>query len=206
MFVLEQLKAVTHQPPQPKPLLGLAIVTTGAAVLLLRRLFPTFRNLNRGELGELKVGEILEELREIGYRPCHAIKRDTFDVDHVLVGPGGVFAIETKFRSGYGEIELRDGEGLFIGGIPDEKDALKQARANAREVNRLIQENCGVCQWVMPIVVFVGDWSIKNRWTDTDARVFTPDQLRRYFENQQPVLTRSQIKLIVSHLDRSARS
>jgi Nuclease-related domain len=202
----EVVKARTHQPPHPNLLLCIAIIVTGGAVISFGRLFRRYRNLNRGERGEIKVAEVLDELRAIGYRPIHSLKRDGFDIDHVVVGPAGVFAIETKFRSGSGEIEFRNGEGLFVGGYPEEKDCLKQARGNAREVNRLIKEHCGKFHWVTPLVVFVGDWKIKNRWLITDARVLTPDRLRGYFDEQQPELTRSEIKLIASHLERSARN
>ena len=60
-----------------------------------------------------------------------------FNIDHVLVGPGGVFAIETKFRSGRGEITFRNGEGLFVGGRIEEKDCLKQARGTPELSARL---------------------------------------------------------------------
>jgi hypothetical protein len=205
LWMFEELKSLTHQPPDPSAVLCVAVVVTGIVAIILRRLFPKFRNLNRGERGEMRVAEVLDDLRRIDYQPFHAIKRTGFDIDHVVVGPGGVFAVETKFRSGHGEIEFRNGEGLFIGGFQEEKDVLKQARANAREVNQIIQENCGIYQWVKPLVVFVGDWQIKDRWLNTDARVLTTGQLVRFFEIQQPVLTRSEIKLIASHLERSVR-
>ncbi len=196
----------THQPPQPNALLGLAIFLTGLSAIALRPLFRRFQSLNRGEVGELKVAEALEELRSAGYRPVHDIVRDKFNIDHVLVGPAGVFAIETKFRSGKGEISFRNGEGLFVGGRAEEKDCLAQARSNAGEVNRLIHETCGRWQWVTPLVVFVGDWRVKDDWRDTNARVLTPNQLVRYLSRRQPELTQSEIKLIASHLEGSATS
>jgi hypothetical protein len=57
----------------------------------------------------------------------------------------------------------------------------------------------------MAIVVFVGDWKIKNKWRDTDTRVFTPDGLLPYIRDLQPQLTRKDIELIASHLERSAK-
>jgi hypothetical protein len=169
-------------------------------------LLPIARRLNRGEHGELHVSDALEELRVDGYKPIHDIVGKNFNVDHVLVGPGGVFAIETKFRSGKGEITFRNGEGLFVDGRVEEKDCLKQARGNAAAVAELIAETCGRRQWVTPLVVFVGDWRVKDDWHDTGVRVFTPDRLMRYIRNQQPQLKKSEIKLIVSHLERSSQS
>ncbi len=185
--------------------LALAIVGTGMAAIAYLRLIPRARNLVRGERGELRVAEVLDDLRTYGYRPFHDVVRDGFNVDHVVVGPGGVFAIETKFRSGSGEVTFRNGEGLFVGGFAEEKDSLSQARGNAAEVNRLIKENCRIDEWVWPLVVFVGDWRVKNDWRNTDARVFTPDRLADHIVNQQPRLTRREIELIASHLERSAR-
>lgn len=144
-------------------------------------------------------------MRTCGYHAIHDIPAKGYNIDHVLVGPGGVFAIETKFRSGYGEIEFRNGEGLFVDGHKEKDDPLRQARSNAADVNRLLKENCGKYFWVKPLLVFVGDWKVKNTWQTTDARVLTVDGLRNYFEDQQPELTKAEIKLIASHLERSVK-
>lgn len=202
----EQYKARTHMQPHPTIFLCLAVVLTGITAIVFSRLYFRFRNLNRGERGELSVAETLESLRAFGYRPVHDIKRNGFNIDHVMVGPAGVFAIETKFRSGYGEIEFRNGDGLFVGSRREEGNPLHQARTNAREISRLLQEYCGKHFWVQPVVVYVGDWKIKNDWQSTDARVFTPNRLLHYLDDQQPQLTRSEIKLIASHLERSVKS
>jgi len=191
---------------QPRLWLYVAIIATCIAAISFRRLRPIARRLNRGERGELHVADALEELRVEGYKPIHDIVADGFNIDHVLVGPGGVFAIETKFRSGKGEITFRNGEGLFVGNRAEEKDCLKQARGNAAAVQEIIEETCGRREWVTPLVVFVGEWRVKDDWRDTNVRVFTPDRLGRYIRNQQPRLKHSEIHLIASHLERSTRA
>ena len=206
VYVVQQFQQWNHTGPQPQLWLCLAIVATVVSVIWFLRLRPTVRNINRGERGELHVSDVLEELRSDGYLPIHDIVGDGFNVDHVLVGPGGVFAIETKYRSGEGEITFRDTEGVFVGGRLEGKNCLKQARASAKAVSRLIAENCGRVEWVTPIVVFVGDWKIRNEWRDTNTQVCTPDGLLRYIRNQQPRLRRSDIELIASHLERSGRA
>lgn len=185
--------------------LGVAITATGIAAIWFRNLIPIARRLNRGERGELHVADVLDDLRSDGYRPIHDIVGKNFNIDHVLVGPGGVFAIETKFRSGAGKITFQNGEGLFVDGHLEEKDCLKQARGNALAVSNLIKENCDRREWVTPLVIFVGEWQVKDDWRDTDTRVLTPDRLPRYIRNQQPRLRKSEIDLIASHLQRSAR-
>lgn len=186
--------------------LWFAVAVTGIAAICYIRLLPRARRLVRGERGELKVAEALEDLRSAGYRVFHDLCRDGYNIDHVVVGPAGVFAIETKFRSGFGQIEFRNGEGLFVGGRKEEDDPVVQARRNAREVRTMIKQDCKLDRWVKPLVVFVGDWRIRNRWQQTDARVLTPEQIGRYFEQLQPELTRNEIDLIGSHLERSAKA
>ena len=184
---------------------SMAIIATGIAAISCLRLIPRAHALVRGERGERVVAEQLEELRADGFRCFHDIVGDGFNIDHVVVGPAGVFAIETKFRSGSGTIEFRNGEGIFVGGREEERDPLKQARGNAREVNQLIRRDAGIEAWVKPLVVFVGDWKIKNAWRDTDVRVITAGDVGRYFAKQdQPQLKRREIELICSHLKRSA--
>jgi hypothetical protein len=206
LWLLEVLRSRNHPPPAPNLFLCLAIVATGVSAIVFGRLWRNLGHLSRGERGELRVAEILDDLRLAGYRAFHDLVGDGYNIDHVVVGPAGVFAIETKFRSGAGEITFRNGDGLFVGGFRDEKDCLKQARSNAAEVNRIIKENCRIDEWVWPIVVFVGDWRVKNDWQTTDARVFTTDRLVSHILNQQPRLKRSEITLIASHLDRSVKS
>lgn len=144
-----------------------------------------------------------------GYRVFHDLRRDRFNVDHVVVGASGVYAIETKFRSGYGTINFRNGEGLFVNDQPwqGDRDPVAQARGSAAEIHKLIKDNCEVNVTVTALVVFVGEWKVKEKWQTTDARVVSESQLLRYFARQdQPELTRNEIRLIASHLERSAKA
>ena len=206
--VVQWLEEWNRTAPTPRFWTAVAAVATGGAVIAYLRLMPKARNLVRGEKGEVKVGEALEDLRSAGYRVFHDLKRDGYNVDHVVVGPAGVFAIETKFCSGHGVIHFRNGEGLFVNDQPwrGDRDPVAQARGNAAEVRKLIKESCAVNVLVTALVVFVGEWKVKEKWQTTDARVVSESQLLRYFERQdQPELTRNEIKLIASHLERSAK-
>jgi hypothetical protein len=53
----------------------------------------------RGAEGERKVGAILEGLAP-EYHVLHGVWLGRGDIDHVLVGPGGTFTIETKSHPG----------------------------------------------------------------------------------------------------------
>jgi len=205
VFLLTKLQQSNASLRQPQLWLWIAVLATLAAAIWFWRLIPIARRLNRGQRGELHVADVLEELRRDEYKPIHDIVLDGFNVDHVLVGPGGVFAIETKYRSGKGQITFRNNEGVFVGGRLEEKDCLRQARGSAAAIRDLIHQNCGRREWVTPIVVFVGNWQVKEDWRDTNVRVLTPNRLAYYIRSQEPRLKRSEIELIASHLERSAR-
>ena len=75
------------------------VIAIGAVVLAIwrrERLRNKVTQLRLGRDGERAVGQFLERMRERGYRVFHDIQQDHFNIDHVLVGPEGVYAIETK--------------------------------------------------------------------------------------------------------------
>ena len=73
------------------------------------------------------------------------------------------------------------------------------------DVRSMLADDCKIDRWVKPLVVFVGNWRIQNKWRDTDARVLTPEQIGSYFDQRQPELTRREIELFATHLERSAK-
>ena len=154
-----------------------------------------------GERGERAVGEALEGLEDEGYRAIHSILLGGCDIDHVLVGPAGVFVIETKYRRGNGLITFRNGQGIFVGKRRRWNHALQQAKRGASKVSDIIRDKCGLAEGVWPVVVFVGNWRIADEWASTDARVFTPGSLRDYVLQQQPILKRTEIELIAASLE-----
>jgi len=54
----------------------------------------------QGAEGEEVVGKILEGLREEGWCVIHDVSFGRGNIDHIVVGPGGIFTIETKSRGG----------------------------------------------------------------------------------------------------------
>jgi len=54
----------------------------------------------QGAEGEEVVGQILEGLREEGWCVIHDVSFGRGNIDHIVVGPGGIFTIETKSRGG----------------------------------------------------------------------------------------------------------
>jgi Nuclease-related domain len=103
--------------------------------------------LRRGILGEEAVADILAGLPS-PYWVLHSVSTGHGDVDHVVIGPTGVFALETKAWKG---AFYRSRGQLFCNGKPAEH-VLRQARGAAAQVRRLLQE-AGMDEWVEAVVV-----------------------------------------------------
>ncbi|HWM25732.1 MAG TPA: nuclease-related domain-containing protein [Chthoniobacterales bacterium] len=113
LWLLEESRARNPQPPAPNLFLCLAIIATGISVIVFGRLWRNLRRLSRGERGERRVAEILDDLRGSGYRAFHDLVGDGFNIDHVVVGPAGVFAIETKFEAAPAKSNIEMGRVSF---------------------------------------------------------------------------------------------
>jgi Nuclease-related domain len=104
-------------------------------------------NLRSGILGEEAVAEALAGLPS-SYWVLHGVSTGHGDVDHVVIGPTGVFALETKAWPG--TFYRRRGQ-LYSNGKPAEH-VLRQSRGAAGKVRNLLLE-AGVDEWVEAVVV-----------------------------------------------------
>jgi len=81
------------------PLLAVAEVGAIAGVLTAARKIDAGRRV-RGIRGEERVGSILDDLAEEGWRTVHDKSLGGGHVDHIVVGPGGILTVETKSHGG----------------------------------------------------------------------------------------------------------
>jgi len=174
----------------------------------LRRYWPQLLALQLAEDGEKVVGQFLEGMRGKGYRVFHDIIAADFNVDHVLIGPAGVFTIETKTRSkplrGKAEIDF-DGETLKVGGYTPDRDPIVQALAQAMWLKRLLTESTGKVVPVRPVVLFPGWYINDNRQNKRDLWVLEPKALPIWLGNEKPVLAPDEVAMASSHLSRYIR-
>jgi hypothetical protein len=62
----------------------------------------------RGAEGEEVVGEILEKMSADGWHVIHDVSFGRGNIDHIAIGPGGVFAVETKSHGGQLSVDRLD--------------------------------------------------------------------------------------------------
>lgn len=116
-----------------------------------------FHKADRGLMGENDVALELEKLPD-SYSVFRNVKlKEGLDIDFVVVGPNGVFAVEVKShrgRIGY------DGKELTINSLPfKEKDVLRQAKREALDVHEYLSRQLNRDIFVTPIIAFSSDYA-----------------------------------------------
>jgi hypothetical protein len=205
---LEWWRVYSGMKPNPIVFTGVAVLLVLYAAFRISRAIPKLRNLNQALDGERAVGQFLERLRERGFQVFHDVVGGGFNVDHILIGPAGVFTIETKTwskpRFGPPEIVF-DGETLRAGGYEPDRNPVVQAKAQAGWLRSLLQESTGKDFVVRPAVVFPG-WYIKNSpGSFRDVWVLEPKALPGFLDNEPERLSREDIKMASFHLGRFIR-
>jgi hypothetical protein len=132
-----------------------AIFLALALLFVLQRLAGEGRvldpeRLRRGIRGEEAVANALAGLPS-SYWVLHGVSTGHGDVDHVVIGPTGVFALETK--AWQGKFYRSRGQ-LYCNGKPAEH-VLRQARGAAGQVRQLLLA-AGIDEWVEAVVVAAG--------------------------------------------------
>ena len=129
--------------------------------------FRRRRCLRLGYDAELAIGQELNQLLRDQYWVFHDVPFDGFNIDHIVVGRTGVFAVETKGRAkplskgGKAKWEVVfDGKALrFPGWI--ETAAIAQARRQAEALKKLLTSAVGESVPVQPVLALPG-WYIKR--------------------------------------------
>lgn len=110
-----------------------------------------------GAAGERKVGRKLRHLESHGWKVLHAIQLSGGgDIDHLVIGPAGVFTINTKHHAG-ARIKI----GTYVVWVngsqyPYVRNSLREART----VQRVLSNAVGFAVPVTPVLAFVRPGSL----------------------------------------------
>ena len=134
-----------------------------------------------GLVAEQMTGQLLNRLIGPNCIVAHDLPCDGFNIDHIVITPRAVYAVETKsFRKPRGSADdshykvTFDGEALQF---PDWSDnsPIVQARRQAQWLARYLHESLGREIPVIPAVALPGWWIDKTpAGKQSDVRVFTP--------------------------------
>lgn len=159
--------------------------------------------------GERVVGEELNQLLAFGFRVFHDLPFDNFNIDHVMVGPPGVYAVETKTRRKPADIKgLDSAKVVFDGAVlhfPKYTDstAVIQARRNAETLSKWLTSATGESVSASAIVTLPG-WFVERR-ARSDVNVLNPDEIKRSFPRPAAPLSPEQIQRISHQLTERCR-
>lgn len=170
------------------------------------------RRLKLGLLGEQAVGEQLQLLAPNGYRIFHDLPSDQkWNIDHVIVGPAGVFAIETKCFTKQPTISGKpDYQAEFDGtkiSLPTRKDfkTPEQAKRNAKWLAEMLSKAVGEPVNVKPIVALPG-WYVLPLEQQWDVRVLSGKMVPFAFANEPRILSDKLIQQVAYQLDQRCRT
>ncbi|MFJ8445938.1 nuclease-related domain-containing protein [[Kitasatospora] papulosa] len=140
-------------------------VATGA----LRRHKDT--DPRRGALaGERRVGAELRRLTRHGWRVLHSVPLpDGTEIGHLLIGPGGVFAVSTEHRPG-ASVRIEDGT-LRVGDETPQPYEL-DGRPGARRVREVLEAYCAFGVPVQTVLVLTGVTALEVVAVPTGVSVY----------------------------------
>jgi hypothetical protein len=209
LAAMEVFRSYWNAPPSPRLYIGLAVIAVAFAAFRWRKYRPEIRNLILAAEGERAVGQFLDRLRSEGYDVFHDVPANGFNVDHVIVGPAGVFSIETKTwkkpRRGKAEVSF-DGDVLLRNGMPVDRDPITQAKAQSSWLANEVEAGTGRRVRVKPVVLIPGWWIESSEGAHKEVWVLEPKAFPKFLAGQPHLLESGEIHQIAYHLSRYVRT
>jgi hypothetical protein len=166
--------------------LGAEVGLLLAIFAISRWVLPLVERHDRGARGEERVGRLLEvSLPSHRWRIVHDASLQRGNVDHILIGPGGVFTVETKSHPGPIRV------GRLHGAV------LSQAQAQRKAVEAIVGEH------VEPLVVYSRAWVDRPLTRRRGVRVVPAAMLPSYLERQPPRLDAAAVDSVHARLARA---
>jgi hypothetical protein len=178
----------------------------------------TYWNHRLGLLGEQVVGLILDRLSSDSIRVFHDLEiiepgKKPWNIDHVVLTPAGIFAIETKTRSKpkdtgpggqAGHKVIFDGEQLlFPAPMQADRHGLAQSQSNADWLAGKLTDLNGTPIPVNPVLVLPG-WWVEGKGKGPVA-VLNPKGLPCFLTGRPNIFSDKQFRAINAQLDERCR-
>ncbi len=191
-------------------LLALAVVGVSAYYLVkFVRAWKERRKLCLAHDGEVAVAQELTPLMLEGYTVFHDFPAEKFNIDHIVVGRAGVFAIETKARTkrsagnGGKDVEVvYDGKSLRFP-FHTETDPIRQARDQAAWLSKWLSSAVGERVKATPILTLPG-WYVKRVKYD-DVPVLNNSEIQFHIAKKKEEIPKEMIARILHQLDQRCR-
>jgi hypothetical protein len=193
------------------------VLTAAVSVVVVRKVaagVQRYWNNALGYRGELCAGQELNQLLREGCFVFHDVPGDgSWNIDHVVVAPTGVFAIETKTRRKPLSVPGRKNYEVVFDGksleFPTWRDThgIDQAKANARWLAKFLSGALAEPVKVTPVLTLPG-WFVSSRvgLADAGILVLALKALRKVLlDRRGSSLTDRQMEQIAHQLDQRCR-
>jgi hypothetical protein len=158
-----------------KRFLGWDVALLACMFAISRYVMPLVERRNRGATAEEHVGGLLDQLA--GWRVIHDASMGRGNVDHILIGPAGVFTVETKSHPGPVKVATLHGA------------TIRQAHAQRKAVEAITGLK------VEPLLVFSRAWVDRPLARRKGVRVLPARMLLGYVTRRRPVLTGEEVEM-----------
>lgn len=144
--------------------------------VISRYVLPLVDRRDRGASAEEHVGNLLEALPADEWRVIHDASLGHGNIDHILIGPPGVFTVETKSHPGPVRVGRVHGA------------TIRQAQAQRDAIERTTGMN------VEPLLVFSRAWVDRPLARRKGVRVLPGRMLVRHLTHAAPRLSREDVQ------------
>jgi hypothetical protein len=207
----------------PRTLGGAVSITLCALIVGIlgyrsfRKAFREIDTYRAGLRGERHAAQYLHDhCSPLGYRvfhdlPCNSDSGNPdFNIDHILIGPAGIFPIETKNWSKPPQgtkaelLYTNDGETELLAKPNGSFDthAIRQARANADFLRTLLARHTGRSSHSLPVhaVLLFPGWWITSRSRCEKLWIFSDNTLHKFLPKEPAHLSPEDIALYAEAL------
>ena len=195
--------------------LYLTIGIIPVAGVVIWKMFKVRKQIQKhrlGSLGEKVVADELEKVKRQGYMVIHDFQHKAVgNIDHILIGAKGIFALETKNHSKPDDKSriFYDGENIYKIDSSNNRTIIKndkgespiqQASKAAATLQQMLSVDFMV-SWVNPVVVFPG-WEIKldTYSKSPNVRVCNEKTLSKQFIGKNDYYQESEVTKIYGFL------
>jgi Nuclease-related domain len=156
--------------------LGSEVGLLVAMFVVLRYVMPLVDRHDRGAKGEEQVGSLLDGLEGRGWHAIHDASLGQGNVDHILIGPAGVFTVETKSHPGPVRVARIHGA------------TIAQAQAQQRAIARVTGVE------VEPLIVYSRAWVDRPLARRKGVRVLPARMLAGYLDRRRASMSPEQVE------------
>jgi hypothetical protein len=143
--------------------------------VISRYVLPLVERRDRGASAEEQVGSLLEQLPADSWRVIHDASFGRGNIDHILIGPAGVFSIETKSHPGPVRVGRVHGA------------TIRQAQAQRDAIEQVVGMN------VEPLLVFSRAWVDRPLARRKGVRVLPARVLIAHLRKRHTTLSRADV-------------